>query len=133
MNRRIFLFIIIILMVLWFCFAFFKPFQKESDDNDFHTSIPVSQSVVERAKRAVTAVLKDPESAKFGYIYPSAAMINVACGTVNAKNSFGGYTGEQKFIANPSTGSVILDDGKATFESEWQKYCSGSKPKILIN
>jgi len=45
-------------------------------------------------KDAVIRSLKDPDSAKFGKL--SLAGENGACLTVNAKNSMGGYTGEQQ-------------------------------------
>jgi hypothetical protein len=45
-------------------------------------------------KKAVLAILKDPDSAKFGEF----TQINEvrACMTVNAKNSMGGYVGDQQ-------------------------------------
>lgn len=46
------------------------------------------------AKKAVLANLKDPDSAKFGKF--TQVSENLACMTVNAKNSMGGYTGDQQ-------------------------------------
>lgn len=48
------------------------------------------------AKEAVLKVLKDPESAKFG----AFTLVNDenACLDVNARNSYGGYTGEQVMV-----------------------------------
>lgn len=46
------------------------------------------------AKKAVLEVLKDPYSAKFGEFTQVGAMF--ACLTVNAKNIYGGYTGNQQ-------------------------------------
>jgi hypothetical protein len=43
-------------------------------------------------KQTVLSTLRDPESAKFG---PIAIQGQDACITVNAKNGYGGYTGEQ--------------------------------------
>ncbi len=52
--------------------------------------------ITEKSKiqEAIRASLKDPESAKFG----EWGLINEksACMTVNAKNGFGGYTGDQE-------------------------------------
>lgn len=45
----------------------------------------------------VRAVLKDPDSAKFGTISMDDSG-KVACGLVNSKNSFGGYVGDQSFM-----------------------------------
>ncbi len=46
------------------------------------------------AKKAVLENLKDPDSAKFGKF--SQVGESLACLTVNAKNSMGGYTGDKQ-------------------------------------
>jgi len=46
------------------------------------------------ARDAVLAQLKDPESAKFGEF--TEINDELACLTVNAKNSMGGYVGDQQ-------------------------------------
>lgn len=50
---------------------------------------------IERAKR----YLKDPDSARFDDIHTTPK--GVVCGTVNAKNSLGGYVGYRQFILFP--------------------------------
>jgi hypothetical protein len=56
--------------------------------------------------------LKDPESARFGMMnsvkHPDGTVS--ICGWVNAKNSYGGYTGEMPFIAVYSikTGHAVM-------------------------
>lgn len=52
--------------------------------------------VIDDAKAAVTAKLKDPQSALFSDVRVSSDP-NVVCGKVNAKNSFGGYVGAKEF------------------------------------
>ncbi|MGX1096511.1 hypothetical protein [Amorphus sp. MBR-141] len=54
----------------------------------------------------VRDALKDPESARFGEMYAgrSPSDLVTVCGYVNAKNSFGGYTGEKPF------GGSLVDD-----------------------
>lgn len=47
------------------------------------------------AEEAVRNVLKDPDSAKFGDFYYNEKT-KKGCLAVNAKNSMGGYTGEQQ-------------------------------------
>jgi hypothetical protein len=47
------------------------------------------------ARAAVLKALKDPDSAKFGKF---TQVGNYACLTVNARNSLGGYTGDQQAI-----------------------------------
>lgn len=47
------------------------------------------------AEAAVRKDLKDPDSAKFGELYYNEKT-RKGCLTVNAKNSMGGYTGDQQ-------------------------------------
>lgn len=78
------------------------------------TKTPVTLTPVDTAavKQGVTKALKDPESARFGAMKAGAdgkGVVSV-CGYVNAKNSFGGYTGEKLF-----TGVVIGEGQKKGF------------------
>lgn len=50
-----------------------------------------------QVKSLVTANLIDPGSAKFGSINPGSDSKHY-CGTVNAKNRMGGFTGTQPFV-----------------------------------
>ena len=64
--------------------------------------IPISAAQEESVKKAVSETLKDPYSAVFTGIYgtsinPNSDGSTVYCGTVNAKNAYGGYTGAKKF------------------------------------
>ncbi|EBY9643483.1 hypothetical protein D5Q04_19915 [Salmonella enterica subsp. enterica serovar Thompson] len=67
---------------------------------------------------AVKELLKDPSSAKFSgdYVGKSGAV----CGYVNAKNSFGAYSGKDRYIYN---GGAYIDDGGKDFSSLWRKLC----------
>ena len=58
--------------------------------------------VESEVKNAVLAGLKDPDSAKFG----SFKLVDDehACLTVNAKNSMGGYTGNQQAFVKKTNG-----------------------------
>lgn len=63
---------------------------------------------MQRAKEAVSAQLKDPESARFkDVVFRSLKNGFAVCGQVNAKNSFGGYVGFRAFY---------VSDGKVTLE-----------------
>ncbi len=55
------------------------------------------------ARKAVLNMLKDPDSAKFGKF--TNVNEKSACLTVNARNSMGGYTGDQQAY-------LIIDEGK---------------------
>jgi hypothetical protein len=48
------------------------------------------------AQKAVLDILKDPDSAKFGEL--TQVTDDSACFTINAKNAFGGYTGQQQAL-----------------------------------
>ena len=52
------------------------------------------------AKSAVQGLMKDPESTRFGDGYQAYQLSNgddVICGSLNAKNSYGGYVGYNAF------------------------------------
>lgn len=64
------------------------------------TPYELSTEQIEAVERGIREDLKDPDSAKFARFAatrePGSGMITV-CGYVNAKNSYGGYTGKQLF------------------------------------
>ena len=65
------------------------------------------------AKKAVSDSLKDPSSAKFGEF----TLVNdKACLTVNARNGFGGYTGDQQalLLKAENTWLVVTIEKNAT-------------------
>lgn len=60
------------------------------------------------AKKAVLGSLKDPDSAKFGKF--TQVNEKSACLTVNARNSMGGYTGDQQAsLIKQENAWVVLD------------------------
>jgi hypothetical protein len=71
------------------------------------------------ARQLVTRMLKDPGSADFGDITGFAP--HVACGSVNAKNGFGGFAGQTRFVYHVD--DVAFDDGGAKFSKLWAKWC----------
>ena len=60
---------------------------------------------VARAKAQVTRQFKDPGSAQYRNLFISGKSLRVLCGEVNAKNSYGGYIGFNRFY---STGDPSL-------------------------
>ena len=57
------------------------------------------------AKEAVSAQLKDPGSAQFKnvkYIELLGGQENIVCGSVNARNGFGGFVGHTRFVVRVS-------------------------------
>lgn len=63
-------------------------------------------------KAGVRDAFRDPESARFGGFRASRSKADViaVCGLVNAKNGYGGYTGETPFIGTivGSGGSIYV-------------------------
>lgn len=62
--------------------------------------VAITEEMRGQIEAGTRQALKDPESARFGTIAGAQTPdgnISV-CGLVNAKNSFGGYTGEQPFF-----------------------------------
>lgn len=64
----------------------------------------MSPSTIDVVQTAVLNVLKDPDSAKFGAVGAAISTDGsvVVCGSVNAKNSFGGYGGQMPFVGHLS-------------------------------
>jgi len=59
--------------------------------------------MLDKVKTSVAAALKDPESARFGLTAATRekdGRLFIVCGLVNAKNSYGGYTGMKPFIGS---------------------------------
>ncbi len=74
---------------------------------------------ISASERLISMSLKDPSSAEF-----SGSRIGnngAVCGTVNAKNSFGAYTGYKRFI-QIGTFSYVSDDS-SDFNREWRQIC----------
>ncbi|HWV51561.1 hypothetical protein [Pseudorhodoplanes sp.] len=88
------------------------------------------------ARDRVTSALKDPESARFTEVTYKPAQPNargeptdVVCGMVNAKNSFGGYTGAKPFVYFVDRKQVTMSDG-AGVDRElgltiYKNFCAG--------
>lgn len=74
------------------------------------------------AELAVRAELKDPDAAKFRDVRASYTedFGVVACGRVNAKNEFGGYTGFRRFVFGDER--VILE-GRDNVADAWVEAC----------
>jgi len=102
--------------------------QPTSNRAMFLASPAKAQAWMERDKSTVEAILKDADSAKFENVYISFMQDSpVTCGKVNAKNSFGGYTGFKEFIAAKSAGiTVVRGDGQmvdSEFVKVWNVAC----------
>jgi hypothetical protein len=63
-------------------------------------------STIQAAEDAVRASLRDPDSARFGNVW-FIERSGAVCGGINAKNAYGGYTGENRFVVKD--GAVVID------------------------
>lgn len=83
----------------------------------------------DRGIEALKRSLKDPYSAVVtaDTVDPDT---NVVCGTVNAKNGFGGYTGETAFVVNGSQVTLLSGDA-AAFGKEFNATCKKTLDKEI--
>ena len=81
---------------------------------------PPRETRIEQAKQTLAADLKDPDSAKFRNVREHR---NNVCGEYNAKNSYGGYVGFERFIQLPGE-KPRLDDSGPAFETAWKEGCT---------
>lgn len=89
------------------------------------------------AKQAITKIMRDPDSAVFGddvfFVNDRKSAtgyyVPVVCGTVNARNGFGGMTGQKHFvvIASDVVQGLWLEGttSQNVFASEWNRFCAG--------
>lgn len=97
-------------------------------------------TAMDYGKKRVASVMKDPDSAQFDSVTfhqtsegEGEPFTGYVCGYVNAKNSFGAYTGKKAFIVKTeiknegksiSTSDVVMDDGRVNnFQSLLDKRC----------
>lgn len=76
-----------------------------------------------RAEAAVKSNLRDPSSAEF-----SGVRVNVeneaVCGSVNAKNGFGGFSGPTAYAY--AAGEALLNDGSQAYQMKSLKCVGGT-------
>jgi hypothetical protein len=69
----------------------------------------VTQADRLKVEAAVRSTLKDPASAQFGVLAAGVTGKNftVFCGTVNSRNSFGGFAGQQPYTVTISPAGAV--------------------------
>lgn len=78
---------------------------------------------VRQTQRTLSSRLKDPDSAQFGEDYVSRRSgAPVVCGSVNARNSFGGYTGTTRYVG-AGDGATFMESEVPDFPDLWAKMC----------
>lgn len=65
--------------------------------------------------------LKDPASAEFRNVFVSSSY--AVCGEVNAKNSFGGYSGYVRFISGSDMQVIESDMAAGEMDKTWPQIC----------
>jgi hypothetical protein len=75
-------------------------------------------------KKLVASRMKDPDSVKFSDVFFSDKFgTPTTCGRVNATNSFGAYSGYQRFIGVGSTMGPFLESDVSDFDKLWRQMC----------
>ena len=73
-------------------------------------------------EKYIKAKLKDPSSAEFRNQF--IGIKGAPCGEVNSKNSFGGFTGFQRYIVAGKDMAVTAQDmAPGEFETSWSQIC----------
>jgi hypothetical protein len=97
---------------LWAFGAFdATPEQKAATDKQMEEFRQVA-----RIERLVKTRLRDPDSATFRHM-------NGGCGYVNARNGFGGMTGDKPFVVGANDKVVFEEDGPQAFRTVWEGHC----------
>ena len=80
---------------------------------------------MDKGIKMVRTKLKDGDSAKFKnvYFHKGAKGIPMTCGNVNSKNSFGGYSGYQRFISAGRPELTYLEEQVSDFDRIWNLFC----------
>lgn len=84
--------------------------------------------IIDEGKKSLKGVLRDPGSVEFREVWAGTlkgkdSSSLIACGYFNAKNGFGGRTGDQRFIA--SVGGMVMteDRDSAMLNYTWEETC----------
>ena len=76
------------------------------------------------AEKFVKERLKDPDSAKFKAYFTRGQMgVPAICGTVSARNSFGGYGEPKRFISAGRREYTFLEGDVDDWPSLWDQMC----------
>jgi len=70
----------------------------------------------------VTAMLREPASGKFGVVFHGRG--KAVCGTINARNGFGGMTGQKAFVRLSGKMPMFEDAWNESFVNAWNRHCA---------
>jgi hypothetical protein len=77
-----------------------EPEHVEKKKQEIPITYNINDADFAAVRKGIEGILKDPDSAKYGVIGATRLdefVVNV-CGTVNARNGYGGYTGYMRYI-----------------------------------
>lgn len=114
-------YLIIILLI-----AFYSTMANSGSEDSYNkTKDSKKIAWMDKGKAAAKAKLKDPNSAEFRnvYFHRGSDGIPMTCGEVNSRNSFGGYSGYQKFVSGGKPDLTFLEEQVADFNVIWARFC----------
>lgn len=106
--------IILVVAVVFWAFVFLPKGGSSNSSSDYQ--------MMAAAKKSVLKMLKDPDSAEFRNEHVGTG--GIPCGEVNAKNSFGGYTGFKRYLGFDEL--LMVEDSMKNdqaFEKLWMDHC----------
>jgi len=130
-SLRLVLPVAFVAMIIWVSalHAIFSADKPSAPVNDLTEAKETwAASNAEEAETLIKGILKDPNSANFrhvGVIMPKQfdrTHTGVDCGEVNARNSFGAYTGFTAFMV--LSGIPMIQDGSRAFGRLYNKECA---------
>lgn len=99
--------------------AIVTPKSESANESKPLTAEDIMSAKQMHAYMAIKSNLKDPDSATINFYKGKP------CGQVNAKNSFGAYTGFKRIVILKDINIEGQGMGNQQFEKMWKKYCDG--------
>lgn len=79
---------------------------------------------IRHAQDAVREKLQDPRNAQFKDVaYFQSDSLDVVCGQVNAKNTYGGYAGFREFLVLDKVALLRVGFNQKIFDEAWDHFC----------
>jgi hypothetical protein len=118
-NQTTFLLLVLSIVV----FSWLQNDETAERDKD-DESVNAAKYIYHHEQR-IKDQLKDRDSAEFRGVYVSKASGHpVVCGYVNAKNSFGGYSGFQRFISAGTIQVLASNMTQEEMDKTWKLLCA---------
>lgn len=113
---------LIVCLVLISCCSFAYAGPSDSYDK---TTDGEKIAWMDKGMALMKSKLKDPHSAEFRNVYFHRGRDGapVTCGEINSKNSFGGYSGFQRFLSAGTPDLTVMEEQMSGFEKVWDRLC----------